>query len=45
MTLMAHAAGNYQSLPGSGALPFCGGVAVADSDYEIVHAVLGRPIP
>ncbi len=44
MTLMAQAAGNYQSRPGSGALPFCGGMVVADAGYEIMHAVLRRPI-
>ena len=44
MALMAQAAGNYHFLPGGGVLPFCGGV-IADSGYEIVHAVLRRPIP
>ena len=44
MTLVGQSAGSYHFLPGGGALPFCGGV-VADSGYEIVHAVLRRPIP
>jgi hypothetical protein len=44
MTLVGQSAGNYQFLPGGGTLPFCGGV-VADAGYEIVHAVLRRPIP
>jgi len=44
VALVAQSEGNYQFLPGSGALPFCSGV-VADSGYEIVHATLRRPIP
>jgi hypothetical protein len=44
MTLVAQAAGNYQFLPGGGILPFCSGV-IADPGYEIVHAVLRRPLP
>ncbi len=44
MTLVAQAAGNYHFLPGGGTLPFCAGV-IADPGYEIVRAVLHRPIP
>jgi hypothetical protein len=44
MALVAQAAGNYHFLPGGGVLPFCGGV-IADPGYEIVHAVLRRPLP
>ncbi len=44
MPLVAQAAGNYHFLPGGGTLPFCSGV-VADAGYEIIHAVLQRPLP
>jgi hypothetical protein len=44
VTLLAQSAGNYHSLPGTGTLPFGGGV-VADPGYEIVRVTLRRPIP
>lgn len=44
VALTGMAAGNYQFLPGGGVLPFCGGVK-ADAGYEIVHAVMRRPLP
>lgn len=44
MALVAQPAGNFQSLAGTGPLPFGGGV-VADPGYEIVRAMPRRPLP
>lgn len=44
MPPIAQPAGNYRFLAGPASLPFCAGVA-ADPGFEIVRAVLRRPVP